>query len=251
MRNLPIILFLFISFHFELNAQQIVTDRPDQTESSLTVPWKSLQIESGLLTGFTGNNNSEKEFLIPTTLLRYGLTKNIEIRIVEQLEYLRNIETSDGNFGISDFEFGAKFQLLKSETINTEIAFISHLIIPCGTNEFSNNSFGTVNKLAVSHSINEQIGLGYNLGYDYFGSGKGDLTYSVALGIGITEKTGVYIETYGEIIEFKDPVSKFDSGITYLIKNNLQLDFSFGLGLNQKMNYFSVGCSWNINGKKK
>jgi len=34
-----------------------------------------------------------------------------------------------------------------------------------------------------------------------------------------------------------------DAGITYLIKKNLQIDFSSGLGLNQKMNYFSIGCA--------
>jgi outer membrane putative beta-barrel porin/alpha-amylase len=108
-----------------------------------------------------------------------------------------------------------------------------------------------LDKIAVSHSLNDILGLGYNVGYNYFGYGKGDLVYSLALGVGITEKTGFYVETYGEISGFKDPVSNFDSGLTYLIKQNLQLDLSFGLGLNQKMNYFSVGCSWNIAGKKK
>jgi len=67
----------------------------------------------------------------------------------------------------------------------------------------------------------------------------------------MTKRIGAYIETYGEVIEFNDWISNFDSGITYLIRDNMQLDFSFGLGLNQKMNYFSVGYSMNIPKRQK
>jgi len=61
--------------------QELITDRPDQTESSSTVPKRSLQIESGLLVGFAeGEDISLREILAPTTLFRYGVTKGFEIR---------------------------------------------------------------------------------------------------------------------------------------------------------------------------
>jgi hypothetical protein len=103
-----------------------------------------------------------------------------------------------------------------------------------------------VNKLAVSHGITEFIDMGYNVGYNYFCKEKGYLTYSVVIVLGITKRQGASFETYGEVIEFSDWISNFDSGITYMIKDNMQLDFSFGIGLNQKMNYFSIGYSMNI-----
>jgi len=77
----------------------------------------------------------------------------------------------------------------------------------------------------------------YNLGYNYFGIGKGDLTYSIVLGIGINNKVGIYIEPYGEIAGFKELISSADTGITYLIKDNFQLDFSFGTGIKNTMNF--------------
>jgi hypothetical protein len=247
MKKISIILIFFISLSLRLSSQKIVTDRPDQTESSMTVPKKSFQIETGLLTGLTDYNNiSERQFLIPTTLIRYGLARIIEIRIVEQLVSLKTNQTSDNNFGLSDLELGTKIQILRKENVNTEIAFLSHLILPSGTNGLSNNRLGTVNKIAISHSLNDFLDIGYNLGYSYFGKGKGDLIYSVTMGAGISKNFGIYFETYGEVNEFKNPVSNLDSGLTYLIKDNLQFDLSFGIGLNQKMNYFSIGCSWNI-----
>jgi len=251
LKKITIISLILSAYSINLLAQTIVTDRPDQTESSVTIPRKSLQIESGLQIEKTNINNiPEKQLLIPTTLFRYGLTKNIELRFVEQLENRKSSLDSDANFGVSDLEIGAKIQILKKENINTEIAFLSHIILPTGSENVTSGTVGTVNKIAVSHGINDFLDLGYNVGYNYFGSGRGDLIYSMALGIGITEKIGVYVETYGEVVEFNNPFSKFDSGFTYLIKENLQFDLSFGIGLNYNMNYFSLGFSWNIPGKQ-
>jgi len=240
-----ILIFVFLVYCIGMYAQQIVTDRPDQTESSVTVPFKSLQIESGILIGNEGGGDI-KQLLIPTTLLRYGLTPNIELRFGQQFERMKYDATGKSDFGISDLEIGAKVQLLKKEDVNTEIAFLSHLILPTGTSGLSNDKFGSINKLAISHEINEKLGLGYNVGYDYLGEGSGDFTYSIALGIGLNEAFGTYVELYGDYAEFENWGTNFDTGITYLVKENLQLDFSFGLGLDHKMNYFALGVSWNI-----
>lgn len=236
----------------ELVLPEIVTDRPDQTESSTIIPLKGFQIECGVMSGnYNFNNSSQKLLLIPNTLFRYGLTKNIELRLVEQLISFKNEQTSEENFGLSDLELGVKIQILKNPDINTEIAFISHLVLPTGAVSITNGNAGIVNKLAISHSLTKFLDLGYNVGYNYFNTETGYLTYSVVLGTGITKRIGAYIETYDEFVEFTDWISNFDSGITYLVRENLQLDFSFGVGLNQKMNYFSVGFSWNIPKKQK
>ncbi|MFO7670347.1 MAG: transporter [Bacteroidales bacterium] len=230
-------------------AQQIVTDRPDQTESSSTIPRKSFQVETGFLFGDL-NNESQRFFLLPTALFRYGLTRGIELRLGENLVSYKSEESSPTKFGLSDLELGAKFQILKREDINTEIAFISHAVLPTGTDGLSLEKYGTINKLALSHALNSFLDLGYNVGYNYFGYGKGMLTYSLALGAGFNEKLGAYVECYGEVLDLQDLIVNFDSGVTYLVRDNLQLDFSFGLGLNHRMNYFAVGCSWNIGSGK-
>ncbi|MBT6440320.1 MAG: transporter [Flavobacteriales bacterium] len=231
----------------KLCAQQIITDRPDQTEASSTVSKGSLQIESGILLGFNESNSEiERQILAPTTLFRYGLTKGIELRVLNQFESIKNQTNLKEINGISDLEIGTKIQLLRKEDINTEIAFLSHLIIPTGTKGLSNVNFGTINKLCISHELSEKSSIGYNIGYNYFGTGKGDLSYSLSFATGISEKLGIYIEPYGELTEFSDYKLNFDAGFTYLAKDNFQLDFSFGTGINNTMNYMSLGFSWNI-----
>ena len=224
---------------------QIVTDRPDQTESSSTVGNGNLQIEAGLLIGFVGEDEyAIRQILAPTTLFRYGITEGIELRLLSQLE---SIKIQDQlNQGISDIEIGAKIQIFKREESKFEVAFISHLLVPTGTEGVSIGNFGTINKLAVSQELNETLGLGYNLGYNYLGLGRGHLTYSTVLGVGVNEKVAIYVEPYGELIDMAEFVLNFDTGLTYLIKDNVQLDFSFGTGLTHKMNYISIGCCWKI-----
>jgi hypothetical protein len=240
-------LIILVLVIFKLNAQQIITDRPDQTESSSTISRGHLQIESGLLLGFTEVNSlTERQILAPTTLFRYGITKGIEIRVLNQFENIKGQTNLESISGISDIEVGTKIQLLKKSDKNTEIAFLSHLIIPTGSKGLTSNIYGTINKLSISHQINENVGIGYNLGYNYYESEKGDLTYSVALGIGINEKAAIYIEPYGDIAELEKHIANFDTGFTYLLNDNFQLDFSFGTGVNYTMNYISAGFSWVI-----
>jgi hypothetical protein len=228
-------------------SQEMVTDRPDQTESSSAVNKGSLQIESGLFIGFTEDNLSSKtQILAPTTLFRYGIFSGIELRVLSQLEGLNERDLSENTLGISDLELGTKINLLNNKNINTEIAFISHIILPTGSTRLSNNKTGINSKLSISHELSPRFSLGYNVGYIYFGEGKGDFIYSMALGVVVTKRVGFYLEPFGSLVEFDKHESNFDAGITYLIKNNVQLDFSFGTGINQTMNYLSVGCSINI-----
>lgn len=241
-------MILMILVNYTVSGQKIITDRPDQTESSSTVMKKSLQVESGILLGFSDNDTlSERHFIGPSTLFRYGVTQGLEIRVVNQFISIRNKNTKEEITGIGDLEIGAKIQILQKEDVNTEIAFLTHVVLPTGSSDVSIGNYGTINKLSISHELSKNIGIGYNVGYNYFGIYNGFFTYSVVLGIGITDKAGIYLEPYGQIGIFGDKhLANFDAGVTYLIKDNFQLDLSFGLGINYNMNYIATGFSWNI-----
>ena len=60
----------------------IVTDRPDATETSTLVPKCFLQVETGGLHESRDNNDVKRERMVyNTTLLRYGLLDNMELRV--------------------------------------------------------------------------------------------------------------------------------------------------------------------------
>ncbi|MFO7673655.1 MAG: transporter [Lutibacter sp.] len=239
-----IILVSFLVLIPKAFSQEIITDRPDQTESSVTVGKNNFQIESGVLYQKIDNSNS---FIGPSTLLRYGITNGIELRFVSQYETTKiGLDVGDIKYsGFNDLEFGAKIQLFKKEDVSTEMAFLSHVIIPTADENLTSNHVGVVNKLSISHAITDKIGLGYNIGYDYVGQ-QSSLTYSFALGFQLSNSIGFYIEPYGEWGESNNYKSNFGVGFSYLVNGNFQLDASYGVGLNNNMQYISTGFSWRI-----
>jgi len=90
-------MFRIITFSFLLSlfllpaafSQEINPDRPDQTESPDILNKNNFQIESGL---FYEKDNSEsgakiENFNLPEILMRYGLSRIIEIRL--SVNYVR------------------------------------------------------------------------------------------------------------------------------------------------------------------
>jgi len=68
----------------------------------------------------------------------------------------------------------------------------------------------------------------------------------LSFGFSLSDKISVYAEPYGEYLNFERFIMNSDAGITYLLKQNLQLDFSIGNGINHKMYYLAAGFSWRI-----
>jgi len=235
-------IFIFIIFlSTNSTSQEIITDRPDQTESSSTIKIGDLQIESGALL-IEHHAYGEKRLYLPTILIRLGLTKTVELRLLNQFEY--NIFKTSSKSGFNNLEVGLKVQLFQQESRRTELAFLSHIVLPTASKLFNQNEFSVINKLCVSHASNNNIGFGYNIGYNYHNNQTGDFTYSLVCGYGISDKINTYIEPYGEISELNKHISNINMGITYLLKKNIQLDYSFGTGLNHTFNFMSIGCSF-------
>ena len=66
----------------EATTPDLITDRPDATEAPTVVPTGSLQVETGgFYTSFEENDIKQEVFTYNTTLLRYGILDNLELRL--------------------------------------------------------------------------------------------------------------------------------------------------------------------------
>jgi hypothetical protein len=257
MRNL-LILFL-ISFSLIAKAQdeipELITDRPDQTESSSVVPHKSLQIETGFLlennkTDFT----KQKSFAYNTTLLRYGLIENFELRL--GMEYLRdkvsikNTDTTNTFSGLSPIHTGFKLKIANEDGWKPEIAFLGGLTLPFTADENYKTDYSAANiRFSFAHTLSNKFSIGYNLGAEWDGqTAVPGYFYSIAVGIGLTDKLGMFVEGFGLLPEEGDSEHLFDAGFTYLVLPNFQLDVSGGFGLNDNAmdNFLSFGLTYRL-----
>ena len=257
MKRLLLSLLVWVSIHgiAQEGTPELITDRPDQTESSSVVPLGALQIETGFImendeTGLT----KQKLYTVNSTLFRYGLLKNLELRL--GLEYLKDrVEIKNPNTvniisGLSPLYTGFKIKIAGENGWVPEIAFLGGLILPFTADEDYKPSYASAAmRFAFSHTLSDRFSIGYNLRAEWDGeSAIPEYFYSLALGFGLTHLLGIYVESYGFVSQENDNHHHLDAGFTYLLLPNLQLDISGGLGINVEAidNFFSLGLSCRL-----
>lgn len=238
----------------EIEQQPIVTDRPDATEASSTVGQGVFQLElGGIYTSFEEDNFTTETFTYNTTLLKYGILENLELRLGWNFEETRfslnGIENPNVASGLSPLLAGAKIEIAKEEGWKPEIALIGHLFLPfTAGDDYQPETTGADFRFSLSHTLSERSSLGYNIGAQW-GEDSPEIAYiyTLAYGYSITEAFGAYVEVYGDLPENNTANHFWDAGFTYLINNDLQLDATVGSSITKGQDILiSAGISYRI-----
>ena len=251
-------------------SQSIVTDRPTQTTGPTSVPAGYFQLETG--GQFTNYGPASSGTLdLPMNLIRIGLGKGFELRVVNGMSFRRVQEFYLYNTSktivasFSDLQLGFKAQLLNKPEKKTQIGLIIHGSTSTGLNKFDEGRKGASAILSVNHQVNDKNAIGYNVGYNFmhYGSSPSTFNYSthdlmatLVYAHSLTSNLGLFAEVYGSLSDLEnfddDNINvNMDAGLTYIVKDNLQLDYSFGFGFQDRMNFHSLGISFYIAPKKK
>ncbi len=243
MRRSKYLICFFILFFVlpDLSAQkmpgQIITDRPDITESASTVPRGYLQIENGflfekhriddvLLSGEIHN------YTFSAMLIRYGLLKNVELRLGENYLFQKTrIGNSENSLtGISDFLAGTKIQLLEEDLNYIDLGVIVQFHLPIGNEVLRPESTESELLIAFAKSLNDDFSFSGNIGtYRSSNPGRFIYLYSGSVGIKLNDDWGAFTEIYGSVPSGGKINFMYDLGFSYLPVANLQLDFSVGM----------------------
>lgn len=235
----------------ERSLPELVTDRPDQTESSIVVLPGIIQVETGIsYTVEAERSPHSRTYAVPGTLFRIGLFDRVELRlgfdgfIVE--------DGTDEEDGIGDSEVGVKIFFTEEKGLRPEMAFLASLSMPTGEKAFSSERKDPSFRFLFSHSLTDRLSLGVNLGMAWGTKpnvserGLNTLSvfqYTAALGIGLTDKVGSYLEFFGDMpmSDKGNPAHSFNGGFTYLLNDQLQVDVSSGFGMSQSADDWFVG----------
>jgi len=110
---------------------ELVTDRPDFTESSEVVGHRVIQIESGLT--FEQTDDTTRQVTAPQLLVRVGVGQRFELRFAGDGFVSQSVETPAGlerAGGHSDAEFGAKWKFFDQPAVGFDMAVIPFLSLP-------------------------------------------------------------------------------------------------------------------------
>jgi len=232
----------------------MITDRPDATESPNTVPLKSLQIETGVFFDSYSENEYKFETIgYNTTLLRYGLLSNFELRLgwnfEESRTFVNNEQLDNVESGFSPLLLGMKVEIIEEKGWKPEIGLIGHLNLPfLASTDYRPETTGADFRFSFSHTLSKKSSIAYNLGAQW-GNDSSEISYiyTWAYGYKISEKIGAYVELYGDFPEDNRANHYWDAGFTYLIKNNFQIDATIGRSFTEGQDLLvSAGVSFRI-----
>lgn len=250
-----ILLLCFPLLAQEEAVSQISTDRPNATESAITVPAGFLQIETGALrsTFNEGNLIETERTVYNTTLLRYGILDNFEFRLGWNFEEIKTritdtLHTTISN-GFSPLLAGMKVNITKEEGWKPTIGLIGHLFLPfTAGRDFKPETTGVDFRFAFEHSLSKKSSISYNIGAQWAPDNpEAAYIYTFAYGYSLINTLTFYAEVYGDFPENSSANHLWDAGVLLLLKDNIQLDATVGSGITQGQNLLlSAGVSFRI-----
>ncbi|HJO39162.1 MAG: transporter [Vicinamibacterales bacterium] len=219
----------------------LVTDRPDSTESATVVGRGLVQVETGYLFASTDDVGG---YEVPGTLVRVGLGGRTELRLGHG-----GVVGSEGRHGWSDSTLGIKVNLIEqADGWRPELAVLGGLSLPTGETGFSSDGVDPSFLVVFAHEVSERVSVGYNLGAAWESSPEqadrdAAVVYSLAVGIGLTERLGTFVELFGDqpAREQIDAGLSLDGGFTVLLTPLVQLDVFVGTGLHGSVDDVFVG----------
>jgi hypothetical protein len=232
----------------------IVPDRPGQTNPPNVIATGIVQLETGFLRETINAGGVQTiNYLCPTSLVRIGLMTNCELRMV--IEYAGT--KTDSGFqssslrGLNPISVGAKIMMCPEKGIIPQTAMNIAFTLPyAGRREFRPSFLAPSFFLLMQNTLSEKLTLGYNLGLQWDGDQpNATAVYSFSPSLTVAEGLSLFLECYGFVIEKSVPDYRADMGCAYLVNDNLQIDFSAGVGLNTAVqeSFVAFGLAWRIN----
>jgi hypothetical protein len=224
----------------------IVTDRPDLTESPYLVPKGFLQIETGGL--FERGATGGRQLTLPTVLWKYSATDQLEFRLITET----SAALPGGRLGLNPVWIGIKTPLVEGKGMLPKVGLIAHLQLDEAASAGNKARYIAPQfRFVFQHDLSDRFSLSYNLGMEWDGfTADPNYIYTLSGGFSLGEKAGLFLEVYGDLKGFSAPGNHYaDGGLTYLLTPNQQVDVSAGYQYAGTAGYYflSAGYSFRLN----
>jgi hypothetical protein len=224
-------------------AQDLVTDRPDFTESAVTVPAGLRQLEGGYTFARSGEVDTHA---LGELLLRIGLSRRLEFRgELNSHVWQRTPEASASEF--DDPGIGVKLAIANPEYGATLLGATSALIVGTSVPVERSGSLQPEAKLLLAWDLSESASFSSNLNAarlrDEIG-GYWETSASASLGLTLAERVGMYLEAYGFAAAGREDPAYLNGGVTLLLSPEVQLDLRVGARTDRgNERFFGVGLA--------
>jgi len=250
--KLAIVLPMLLVYHGTIAAKadscpvigdEIATDRPDVTNSSVVVPAGSLQIENGI--NFSARDSDR--FLDGTnTRLRAGIANCFEF-LVDVPTYFANVR-GPGNSGLSNVAPALKWQISPIPG-KVDLSAVLGVALPTGSASIAGRGAQPYLQFPWSWELHSGWGLS-GMFTEFFRPSdpisKRVTETTFVIEKKVTERASLFVEYVGDYPESGSPAQFLNSGGLYRFSPNQQLDFHVALGLNHNAPSYVVGVGYSV-----
>ena len=226
--------------------EEIITDRPDITESAIVVPKASLQAENGLT---WTSDHLDNLVALCQTLLRLGLSDRTELRL-SLPSYSQSFSRTRDSSGFTDLSIGFKRQLGPLPG-GFDLSLIVATSVPSGTADKTTHRLDPFLKVPWSR----ELGNGWSVGgmasifWPTEGSRR-NLTWepTFVLQRDLGRSLDIFAEYGGDYSQHGGARQTIHFGTAYRINSTNQVDFHFGFGLSSStpQRFFAAGYSFRV-----
>lgn len=217
----------------ELAPAPIVTDRPDFTESAVTVPHRSTQVEMG---GTWSSEQGVRSVSSGETLVRHGLSPRVELRVTGASYAIERSAVARSQ-GLEDSGIGFKLALHDggdAPALVPTVGLIVGTSLPTGAANFRSRRALPEAKLLGAWTLGGRLGFASNLNWaraEDSGAPHDEFSGSGSFAFALTDRVGTYAEyfAFGERMARWQRREYVNGGITVLLHPTLQLDVRAGL----------------------
>jgi hypothetical protein len=226
------------------DAVTIGTDRPSLTASSTTVPQGGLQIESGIQ---ATKNGGQWALDAPELLLRYGLLRKTELRLIAPNYFLSLPTGGSSSRGFGDVALAVEQQL--GPIGGFELAMIPSISFPSGARGISSGGHDFGLQLPWSRGLSENWEAAGQLAA-YWPTLNGTRNYTSELTLMLDRQLragwDVFIEYAADVPEHGGSRQLLHIGTTYEPSPHHQIDLHAGFGLTEATPRSFVGLGYSF-----
>jgi hypothetical protein len=244
--SVPLVLSVLPVASSAADLREMSTDRPDTTESPQTVDAGHFQIETSFFD--YARDAGEKTWTFGQLNIKAGVARNSDVQLV--LDTWIEEEGGESRSGFGDVTLRWKQNLWGNDGGLTSFALMPFVTIPTGTRVSAGEwQGGLIAPLGFTVSDRVYIGLMAEVDVVYDEDSEDyelEWLHSATLGLGLTERLGVYLEMVGIVGADTSYQALFDSGVTFAVTDNLILDAGVRIGLNRAAEDFGVFTGMSI-----
>ena len=242
----------------------LVADRPDFTEGPGTVGLGAVQIELGYAFG-RGPGDGATVILhsLGEPLLRVGLLAEwLELRlgaglVVQRTQMGRGASLDENGF--EDLYVGVKLALSEQSGVFPALGILPQATFPTGSERFSDGQVLPGLNLVYSWDVSDAFSLSggtqVNRAVGEEGGAIAEWAQSLSGGIGLGGRHGLYGEWFAVFSDEPGGMQAehyANTGLTWLLMDDLQWDIRVGVGLNDRAQdvFFGTGFALRLRGPR-